>query len=106
MDLDATFAALADPHRRGVVELLRQQPRRAGELADALGLSRPAMSRHLKLLRQSGLVDADGDDDDARARVYQLRPERFAELRAWVGEVEAYWGGQLAAFAAHVERTR
>lgn len=104
MTLDATFAALADPHRRGVIDLLRKEPRRAGELAETLGLSRPAMSRHLKHLRQSGLVDAEGEDDDARARVYRLRPEPFAELSRWVAEVEAMWGGQLAAFAAHVER--
>jgi DNA-binding transcriptional ArsR family regulator len=55
--LDATLAALADPHRRATVDLLRQGPRRAGELAQAAGLSAPAMSRHLRALRQAGLVD-------------------------------------------------
>lgn len=106
-DLDRTFAALADPTRRGVVDLLRRQPRRAGELADALGASRPAMSRHLKVLRKTGLIEEDdGPGDDARVRVYRLRPERFSELRRWIECVEAFWTAELASFEEHAERTR
>lgn len=104
--LDVTLAALADPTRRGVIELLRAQPRRAGELADQLGQSRPAMSRHLRVLRTSGLIEPaspEGDADDARARSYQLRPEPFSALRGWLDEVEQLWTGQLAAFKAHAE---
>jgi len=104
--LDATFAALADPTRRGVVDLLRKKPRRAGELADALTMSAPAMSRHLRVLRKSGLVVEEGLEDDARVRVYSLRRERFAELRSWLDDVEAFWGDQLGAFKAHAEKTR
>jgi DNA-binding transcriptional ArsR family regulator len=104
--LDRTFAALADRTRRGVVELLRHEPRRAGELAAAFQMTPPAMSRHLRVLRKSGLVLEEGRDDDARVRVYRLRPERFAELRSWLEEVEAFWAGQLEAFKAHAERTR
>lgn len=103
MMLDTTFAALADPTRRGVIDLLRKQPRRAGELADQLGLSRPAMSRHLKVLRTSGLIEPAGDEADARARIYRLLPEPFSNLRAWLDEVELFWSGQLAAFKAHAE---
>ncbi|HEY3801461.1 MAG TPA: metalloregulator ArsR/SmtB family transcription factor [Kofleriaceae bacterium] len=105
-ELDATFGALADPTRRGVIELLRREPRRASDLADELGASRPAMSRHLRVLRKSGLVETStGDDaDDARERVYRLKRERFGELREWLDEVEAFWNDQLAAFAAHVAR--
>ena len=106
MTVDATFAALAEPSRRGVIDLLRKQPRRAGELADALGMSAPAMSRHLKVLRDAGLVERAFDDEDARANVYRLRPERFGELRAWLEDVERFWSRQLAAFAQHAERTR
>ena len=76
--LDATLAALADPHRRGVVDLLRHQPRRAGDLADQLGMSRPAMSRHLKVLRRTGLIEPASDDADARARIYRLSRSRSA----------------------------
>ena len=103
MTLDATFTALADPTRRGVIDLLRKQPRRAGELADQLGLSRPAMSRHLKVLRTTGLIEPASDDADARARIYRLLPGPFSNLRAWLDEVERFWSGQLAAFKAHAE---
>jgi DNA-binding transcriptional ArsR family regulator len=103
MTLDATFTALADPTRRGVVDLLRKQPRRAGELADQLGLSRPAMSRHLKVLRTTGLIEPASDEADARARIYRLLPEPFFRLRAWLDEVERFWSGQLASFKAHAE---
>jgi DNA-binding transcriptional ArsR family regulator len=105
-DLDRTLAALADPIRRKVVDLLRRRPHRAGELSDLLGLSPPAMSRHLKLLRSEGLVEEDHQGDDARVRTYRLRPEPFAGLRRWADEVEQFWNGQLVAFKKHAERTR
>ena len=103
--LDRTFGALADPTRRGVIDLLRRQPRRASDIADALGASRPAMSRHLRVLRKSGLVEA-SEHEDARVRVYHLKQERFAELRDWLDEVEAFWTDQLQAFAAHVKKRK
>lgn len=102
--LDHTFAALADPTRRRVVELLRSGPHRAGDLAAAFAMSPPAMSRHLRVLRRSGLVDEAGLDEDARVRMYRLRPGPFAVLRHWLDEVESFWSGQLEGFAAHVER--
>ena len=105
-DLDWTFAALADPTRRRVVELLRKRPRRAGELAAAFGMSPPAMSRHLRVLRRTSLVEEDSPDEDARVRVYRLRPEKFAVLRGWIEEVEAFWSDQLGSFKEHAERTR
>jgi DNA-binding transcriptional ArsR family regulator len=103
-DLDDTLAALADPTRRRVVELLRAGPRRAGDLAATFEISAPAMSRHLKVLRTSGLIEASGSDADARQRIYHLRREPFAALQAWLGEVEAFWGDQLGDFKKHVER--
>src|SRR6476620_8535466 len=104
--LDRTFAALADPTRRGVIDLLRKRPRRAGELAAAFEMTPPAMSRHLRVLRKTGLVEEDGLENDARVRVYRLRPEPFAALRTWLDDVEAFWGMQLGSFKAHAERTR
>jgi DNA-binding transcriptional ArsR family regulator len=101
--LDPTFAALADPSRRAVVDLLRKQPRRASDIAETLSLSRPAMSRHLRVLRESGLVEEDGVEDDARVRVYRLRRRPFTQLRGWLDEVETFWRDELAAFKAHVE---
>jgi DNA-binding transcriptional ArsR family regulator len=101
--LDTTLAALADPTRRRVVELLRDRPRRAGELAVRTRTSAPAMSRHLRMLRTSGLVEATLSDEDARVRVYQLRPDRLRAIHAWL---DSFWAGQLDSFKAHVERKR
>jgi DNA-binding transcriptional ArsR family regulator len=104
--LDATIIALADPSRRGAIDLLRRKPRRAGELAEELGLTAPAMSRHLRVLRTSGLVERTFDADDARATVYRLRPEKLVQLRSWLEDIERFWSLQLDAFAAHAERSR
>ena len=102
--IDEAMAALADPRRRAVVDLLRRRPHRAGELSDALALSPPALSRHLRVLKRSGLVTDDEPDDDARVRLYRLRPERFVSLQDWVASITALWTDQLAAFKAHAER--
>lgn len=104
--LDRTLVALADPTRRRVIDLLRKRPRRAGELADALDTSPPAMSRHLRVLRQSGLVAEDHDGEDARVRVYRLQQEPFRALRRWIDEVEAFWAAELDSFKDYAERTR
>jgi len=104
--LDAAFAALAEPQRRRAVELLRARPRRAGELAEALGLSAPAMSRHLRALKESGFVEETHPDFDARVRIYALKGEGVAAIKAWVDETEALWTRQLASFKAHVEREK
>ena len=103
-DLDRTLAALADPTRRRVVELLGSGPRRAGELAEAFDMSAPAMSRHLRVLRREGLVEDTRQEDDARVRMYQLRPGRLRELSEWLRRMDAFWTEQLGAFAEHVER--
>ena len=102
--LDATFLALADPTRRGVIELLRKSPRRAGELAEVFKIVPPQMSRHLRVLRESGLVDEGPSPDDRRARVYQLKPEPFGELRTWLDDIESFWGDQLEAFRVHASK--
>jgi len=101
--LDRTLAALADPDRRRAVDLLREGPRRAGELAQAIGLPAPAMSRHLRVLRRSGLVEESHPEFDARVRIYSLRLGPMAELRDWLDETEALWAEQLSSFKKHVE---
>lgn len=105
-DLAGTFTALGDPTRRRVVELLQDGPRRASDLADGAGMSRQATSRHLKVLRASGLVDVELDDTDGRGRVYRLRSDRLATLRAWLDQVQAGHAEQLAAFKRHAEGER
>jgi DNA-binding transcriptional ArsR family regulator len=104
--IDRTLAALADPARRRTVELLGQRPRRAGELADALGLPAPAMSRHLRTLKASGLVEETHPEFDARVRIYALKDGAMEDLKKWLADTERLWAEQLAAFKAHVEKKR
>ena len=102
--LDAALTALADPTRRRVVELLRDHPRRVSELSAAVDVTPPAMSKHLRVLRASGVVAEVRDEQDARVHVYRLRPEAFATLRVWLDHVQAYWDEQLSAFKDYAER--
>ena len=101
--IDDVFAALADPHRRRVVEVLRAGPRPAGEIAREVGLAPPAMSRHLRTLRRSGLIAESHPDFDARVRVYALRTGAMDGLKDWLEETERMWAAQLLAFKAHLE---
>lgn len=102
--VDDVFAALADPTRRRVVELLGNRPYRAGALASEIGTSAPVMSRHLRILLRAGLVVDERVDDDARARVFRLRPEQITALSAWLDQVRAHWTEQLGSFKRHAER--
>jgi len=104
--VDELFAALADRTRRQVVQLLGEGPRRAGELATAAGVSAPAMSRHLRVLLQAGLVADERTAADARARVFRLRPQPVAALAAWLDQLQAHWDEQLQSFKRHVERQK
>lgn len=92
--IDRVFLALSDPHRRHVVELLRERPRSAGELARAAGLKPPAMSRHLKALREARLVEESSPAADARVRLYRLRPQPMSHLKTWLEETERLWAAQ------------
>jgi DNA-binding transcriptional ArsR family regulator len=105
-NLDRTLFALADPHRRRVVELLRERPRRAGELAQAAQLSFPAMSRHLRTMRENGLVEEERDEFDSRVRIYRLSREPMDDLTAWLAQTEDLWANQLRAFKTHLQKTR
>jgi DNA-binding transcriptional ArsR family regulator len=102
--VDRTLAALADPHRRRVVDLLRERPRRAGELAAALAVAPSVMSRHLRVLRETGLVEETSPEFDARVRIYSLRSAALADLRAWLDAVERGWAEELTALKRHVEQ--
>ena len=101
-DIDRTLAALADPCRRRAVDLLREGPKRASDLARALEVTPPVMSRHLRVLRQSGLVREEHPEFDARVRIYSLQPGAIHELNAWLDQIEAMWTQQLSAFKAHL----
>src|SRR5262245_57704589 len=105
-DIDTTLLALADPTRRLVVDLLRQRARSAGEIAEALDVTAPALSRHLRVLRGSGLIDEERDDSDFRLRIYRLQPEPFIGLQNWLGKVQEFWSDQLGSFRKHVARKK
>jgi DNA-binding transcriptional ArsR family regulator len=102
--LARAFAALADPTRCAVVELLRERPQRASDLAAALDIAPAGLSRHLRQLERSGLVAADAVVHDARVRLYRLEPHAFATLGDWAAAMQAQWSEQLQAFKAHAER--
>ncbi|HEY2506045.1 MAG TPA: metalloregulator ArsR/SmtB family transcription factor [Streptosporangiaceae bacterium] len=102
-DVADLFGALADPARRQVVQLLGQAPRRAGELAEAVGMSAPAMSRHLRVLLEARIVTDERTAKDARMRYFRLRPQSMATLQAWLDQLQAHWDEQLASFKRHVE---
>lgn len=104
--LDRAFSALSDPTRRAAIELLRRGPRRAGDLARELGSTPAGLSRHLRILRESGLVTEAVLGDDARVRVLTLEPGPFHALRSWVEDVESFWDAQLSSFKAYAEKTR
>jgi DNA-binding transcriptional ArsR family regulator len=104
--VDQLFAALADPYRRRAVELLGERPLRAGELASALDLPAPTLSRHLRLLKSSGLVEEHHPEFDARVRIYALKDGAMDELKQWLASTETMWAAQLASFKRHVEKER
>jgi DNA-binding transcriptional ArsR family regulator len=103
-DVGRLFDALADPTRRRVVELLSEGPCRAGEIAGLAGVSGPAMSRHLRVLLEAGVVADERPASDARVRVFRLRPDSVAAIRAWLDQLQAHWDEQLQSFKRHVER--
>jgi DNA-binding transcriptional ArsR family regulator len=96
------LTALADPTRRAILRLLLEQPRAVGELAAALDANQPSTSKHLRVLREAGLVHV---HPDAQRRVYALRPDGFAELDAWLAPYRRLWEGRLDALEAHLDRT-
>ena len=102
--LDPAFSALTDPTRRRILSLLSERPRRAGELHEAFPISAPAISRHLRVLRQNGLIQELKLADDGRVRLYRLRPEPLEEVREWVDDVSRHWQTALESFKKHVER--
>jgi DNA-binding transcriptional ArsR family regulator len=89
-----TFAVLAEPSRRRILDLLRERERSVGELVEDLRLSQPAVSKHLRVLREAGLV---GVRVDAQRRLYQLRAEPLVEVDAWVQPYRRFWSARLDA---------
>ena len=104
--MESVFEIIAEPNRRAILSLLIASEQSVGEIERQLGMPQPTVSKHLRVLRDAGLVQQAILDSDARARLIKLRQPAFTQLRAWLDEVEAFWGDQLAAFKAHAERGR
>ena len=95
-----SFAVLAEPTRREILDLLREGERPVGELVDWLGLSQPAVSKHLRVLRDAGLVEV---RPDAQRRLYRLRPEPLTEIDAWLAPYRRLWSRSLDKLERHLQ---
>jgi DNA-binding transcriptional ArsR family regulator len=90
--MPSTFDALAEPTRRRILDLLRERPRMVGELTDLLGISQPGVSKHLRVLREAGLVQV---RQDAQRHWYELSPEPLAEIDAWLEPYRKLWAARF-----------
>jgi DNA-binding transcriptional ArsR family regulator len=98
----STWTALSDPHRRAVLRMLLERPRPVGELVQGLGLTQPGTSKHLRVLREAGLVRV---RPEAQRRVYEIDPAPLAELDAWLGPYRELWEARLDALGRHLDQT-
>ncbi len=96
----SAYGALAEPHRRQILDLLREGERPAGELVERLALSQPGVSKHLKVLREAGLVTVRAD---GKRRLYALRAEPLADVDAWLARYRAFWSERLDDLERHLE---
>jgi DNA-binding transcriptional ArsR family regulator len=99
--MSSTWSALVDPNRRAVLSLLLERPRPVGELVEGLGLSQPGTSKHLRVLREAGLVRV---RSEAQRRVYEIEPKPLAELDAWLAPYRRLWETRLDALERHLDR--
>jgi len=99
--MNAVLQALGDESRRTMLEILRDHPATASELAGALPIARPGVSRHLRVLREAGLVDV---EQQAQWRIYRLRPEALEELDSWLGRYRTLWEQRLDALHTEIAR--
>lgn len=98
--MTTTFEIVAEPTRRRILDLLRADERAVGDLVDALAMSQPAVSKHLRVLRDAGLVDA---RVDAQRRVYRLIPEPLVEIDDWLIPFREAWARKLDALEARLD---
>jgi DNA-binding transcriptional ArsR family regulator len=99
--MSSSWQALSDPHRRAVLALLLERPRPVGEIVEQLGLSQPGTSKHLKVLREAGLVQV---RQDANRRVYALDPGPIRELDVWLAPYRRLWNESLDDLGRHLDR--
>jgi DNA-binding transcriptional ArsR family regulator len=99
--MESAFAILAEPNRRAILTLLAMAERSVGDLESELELSQPAVSKHLRVLREAGFVEA---TIDAQRRVYRIRPEPLQEVDAWLAPFRRYWSMHVDALERHLDR--
>lgn len=102
-DRSAIFHALADPTRREILDLLRSEERSAGDVADRFPISRPAISRHLRVLREAGLV---ARRKEAQLRLYRLAPEALREVDRWLESYRVFWTARMHDLKRYLEEER
>ena len=101
--METTLQVIAEPRRKAILDLLRDGEQPVGELVVRLGLSQPLVSKHLRVLRDAGLVQVRGD---AQRRLYRLQPEPLAEVDAWLAPYRALWSASLDRLEQHLDRRR
>jgi DNA-binding transcriptional ArsR family regulator len=99
--MESAFTVLAEPSRRAILTLLASGERSVGDLESALNLSQPSVSKHLRVLRDAGFVEA---TIDAQRRVYRIRPEPLQEVDAWMTPFRRYWAAHVDALERHLDR--
>lgn len=99
--MESSFAIIAEPNRRSILTLLASSERSVGELEDELGMPQTSVSKHLRVLREAGFVEA---RVDAQRRVYRLRPEPLMEIDAWLASFRHFWSARVDALERHLDR--
>ena len=98
--MESTFAVIAEPSRRAILSLLALSEQTVGDIEEKLKLSQPSVSKHLRVLREAGFVEA---RVDAQRRVYRIRPEPLAEIDAWLEPFRRFWSGHVDALERHLD---
>jgi DNA-binding transcriptional ArsR family regulator len=100
-DMASAFEIIAEPNRRAILSLLVSSQHSVGEIERQLRMPQPAVSKHLRVLRDAGFVES---TVDAQRRLYRLKPERFEELDAWLAQFRRFWSAQVDALERHLDR--
>ena len=98
--METSFSVVAEPNRRAILDMLLDSERSVGEIEQALKLSQPSVSKHLRILREAGFVES---RVEAQRRLYRLKPEPLMELDAWLAPFRRYWSAQIDKLEAHLD---
>jgi len=98
--MESVFQIVAEPNRRAILTLLARSEQSVGEIERRLGMPQPTVSKHLRVLREAGFVES---KTDAQRRLYRLKPERFREMDAWLGQFRRFWSAHVDALERHLE---